>query len=79
MNADDIEHRFTYHPPVSPERTRAHQHIRKRARTLALELNEILPDGREKSLAITKLEEAVFWSNAALARAEPEPLGEDQP
>jgi len=34
-----------------------------------LELNEIIPDGREKSLAITHLEEVMFWSNAGLARS----------
>jgi len=28
------------------------------------------PDSREKSLALTKIEEAVFWANAAIARHE---------
>lgn len=45
--------------------------------------NRHLPDGREKSLAMTRLEEVMFWSNAAIAR-EPQPglegvRGSDRP
>lgn len=31
------------------------------------------PDGREKTLAFTALEEVMMWSNAAIARHVPEP------
>lgn len=36
---------------------------------LAHVLNERLPDGREKALAMTKLEEVLLWADAALDRA----------
>ena len=38
---------------------------------LAHVLNELVPDSREKSLAITHLEEVMMWSNAAIARQAP--------
>lgn len=33
-------------------------------------IEEQCPDGREKSLAITKLEEALMWANESVARDE---------
>jgi len=35
---------------------------------LAEKIDQVAPDCREKSLAVTHLEEAVFWANAAVAR-----------
>lgn len=67
MKEEDIENRFTFH---AGDEGKAHLHnvVRGRCAGLAHWLNETLPDGREKSTAITKLEEVMFWSNAAVAR-----------
>ena len=45
-----------------------HGSVRAACLELAHQLNDDLPEGREKSVAITKLEEAMFWANAAIAR-----------
>jgi len=63
----EIETRFTYHPPQEgqPER---YEKLRDEAKQFAHFINSMCPDSREKSLAITKLEEAIMWANAAIAR-----------
>lgn len=68
MTPEDIENRFAFHPATNGEKRDAHTSARQNCRRLAHLLNEHLPEGREKSLAITKLEDVMFWSNAALAR-----------
>ena len=67
MTPEEIENRFKYHAPDS-DRVVLHTKIRTDCWALATELNELLPDGREKSIAITKLEEVMFWANASIAR-----------
>jgi hypothetical protein len=68
MHPNDIDNRFAFHPPDSEEKATAHTAVRMLCRNLAESLNERLPEGREKALAITNLEQAMFWANAALAR-----------
>lgn len=67
MDTNDIERRFTFHPATDKSRAQ-HDAIRNALRTTAHWLNSELPDGREKSLALTYLEEVMFWSNAAVLR-----------
>lgn len=63
-----IDHRFSFHPADTEDKQAAHEAIRKACRDLAHTLQEMLPSGREKSLAITNLEQVMFWANAAVAR-----------
>ena len=69
MTKAEIEKRFTYHKPKAdqPERYEA---LRKRAKGLAVLIIKSCPDSRERSLAITKLEEVSMWANASIARNE---------
>lgn len=71
MNAE-IENRFTYHPP-KPDQPAKYEQIRATAKELAYLILELTPGGREQSTAITKCEEAMFWANAAIARAPGKP------
>lgn len=67
MDNKDLSNRFQYHAP-STEKVVVHTRVRTSINGLAEEFNLYIPEGREKSLALTKLEEAMFWANAAIAR-----------
>jgi hypothetical protein len=69
MDQTDIDNRFKYHQPPNEDIARSHSAIRSVIMEVANTCNSLLPEGREKSLAITKLEEAMFWANAAIARS----------
>jgi hypothetical protein len=64
-----LENRFTYHPPKEGQ-AQKYELIRGTALNLAHLIDDLAPESREKSLAITKLEEVVMWANAAIARNE---------
>lgn len=65
----ELRHRFTYHAPRDELVTMAHDQVRQSCFQLARGLWTLLPEGRERSLVMTKLEEAAFWANAAIARS----------
>lgn len=65
---EDLDKRFDHHPPPRREVQDDHEAARAIIKSAALDATEIAPAGRELSLAITKLEEALFWLNAAIAR-----------
>lgn len=71
MHKDDLDNRFTYHPP-QPENDQAarYEQIRSAGREFAGLVDDLTDDSREKSLSITHIEEAVFWANASIARHE---------
>lgn len=63
----DLERRFIYHKPTEEKATKF-PIIRDKAKELAYILEDLCPNGREKSLALTKLEEVVMWANAGISR-----------
>lgn len=65
--------RFTYHPPRGDQPDR-YVAIRNGAFDLARLIVGLCPKSREQSLALTAIENAVFWANAGIARRTP---GED--
>lgn len=64
---NQIENNFMYHAPKEgqPENYTA---IREKAKELAYLIEEVCPNSREKSLAVTNLEQSVMWANASIAR-----------
>lgn len=64
---EQIENSFKYHAPKDgqPEK---YNELRVKAKELAYLIEDLCPNSREKSLAITNLEQSVMWANASIAR-----------
>lgn len=67
--AEIIERNFTYHAPKGDQKLK-YEIIREAGKEFAQLVFNACPDSRELSLSITKIEEAVMWANAAVARNE---------
>ncbi len=66
---EELEKNFTYHPP-KPGQQERYVAIREQAKVLAYLIKGSTPKSREQSVALTNLEQSVFWANAAIARNE---------
>lgn len=62
----DIENRFEYHRPTE-EQQKKYIELRQKAKEMAYRIEVCCPPSREKSLAMTKLQEAIMWANASIA------------
>lgn len=65
----DIENRFTYHAPKNDQAAR-YVKIRDQALLMAFMIMENVPPGRQRSLALTALEEVTMRANAGIAQGE---------
>ena len=63
---NEIIRRLGFHPGT-PETAPLYQANREGAIDLAMDWDFRLPDSREKSLALTAIQEALMWANAAIA------------
>lgn len=71
LTHDALAHRFQFHPADSQNQQDAHETVRSVLLEAADKIVEVTgPPTREQSTAITKLEEAMFWANAAIARGD---------
>lgn len=74
LGSEEIEHRFGFHK-ATIEGTNAtlpkHRDVRLKFREFAEFLDNILPDSRAKSVAMTELENASMWSHKAIAETAP--------
>jgi hypothetical protein len=66
---DELAIRFSYHPPTDTQPARYEQ-LRGEGGALAKTIMTLTPISREQSMALTHLEEAIMWANAAIARRE---------
>lgn len=63
----DMHHNMTNHPPT-PVAAELMEAIAENFVEVAEFVQYNTPEGREQSLALTKLEEALMWARAAIAR-----------
>ena len=71
MTPEQIENIFTYHKPFGSQQER-YEAIRLQAKYAAKAIQDLCPESREKSLAITNLQQAIMWANASIAINEKE-------
>jgi hypothetical protein len=74
MNEADeqqLRSRFAHHRITDPASAENVANVRAACLQLALYLSDLIPPiaPREKALAITHLEDVMFWSNAGIARS----------
>lgn len=66
---DRLDNDFTYHPPTV-EQVERYTRLRDAGKEFAKLVSSCTPASREQSLALTNIEQAVMWANAAIARNE---------
>ncbi len=66
-SSKDLDNDFAFHPPQNENVKAAHQDVRIAARRFMDVCNELVPDGREKALVRTKIQEAMMWANKGIA------------
>jgi hypothetical protein len=64
-----VETAFSYHAPKTSQPER-YELLRGEAKRLAYLFLASCPPSRERSLAMTNLEQAIMWANASIARNE---------
>jgi 3-deoxy-D-arabino-heptulosonate 7-phosphate (DAHP) synthase len=71
LTSDQLKHRFQFHPADAQNTQEAHEQVREVLLEAADRIVGITGAmSREQSLAVTKLEECMFWANAAIARGD---------
>lgn len=67
MDPQELATRFDFHP-ATEHTGPLHEQIRAAGRAMAEVVVALTPESREQSLAVTAIEEAMMWANAAIAR-----------
>lgn len=70
LKRKELANRFKHYPSTGSAGATAakHQNIRHNALKFAETIELYTPYCREQDLAVSKIEEAMFWANAAIAR-----------
>lgn len=66
---ETLNNRFTYHYPIGGQEE-IYAKLRELGRELSLEIVRYCPVCRERSLALTEIDDCIMHANAAIARNE---------
>lgn len=66
---DELENRYTYHAPKGDQPKR-YELIRAAAKQFASVVQELCPNSPERAHAKDRIDEAMMWANASIARHE---------
>jgi hypothetical protein len=66
-----IDHNFSYHKPTD-DQVNTIRTMREKFRLLAHYIVEFVPEGQDRSMALSKLDESIMHTNAAIVRAKEE-------
>ncbi|MEV7267773.1 hypothetical protein AB0N38_29850 [Micromonospora aurantiaca] len=64
----ELDRRCDHHPPVNLEQAEAHVAWRRTIKAAMAAAMRSLPAGRETSMVLTSLDDALMYGNAAIAR-----------
>ena len=66
MPALDLDNIFVYHAPKADQPDR-YVALRAAGKALAAAIVQMTPASREQSVALTNVQQAIMWANAAIA------------
>ena len=72
MASATLDRVYTYHPPFGTQQER-YIALRDAGKALARAISSLCPPSRETSVALTNVQQAVMWGNAAIAINEQAP------
>lgn len=72
---EDVALRFNVHDDIGDDMLEWMAATRQGYAEMAMDIVDTLVPSRAQAMALTKLEEAMFWTNAAAARTEGKPCG----
>lgn len=78
MSSTSLDRIYTYHAPNGTQQER-YVALRAAGKELAELIFQTTPASREQSVALTKVQEAIMWANAAIAINEVAPVAPEVP
>lgn len=63
-----VDNDFEFHPASTEEKRNEHTAVRTKLREVAHFIVDKVPAGRERELALDRLEECMHWCNSGIAK-----------